>query len=58
MVQATLLDPIAVVCQSGSRHIAWQQTRVIPVADAAEAGELAAAIVKTKVGRGYELVGL
>jgi len=55
-IQATLFDPIAVVCQYGSRHTAWQQTRVIPVADAAEAEELAASIVKTKVGRGYVVV--
>ena len=55
-IQATLFDPIAVVCQYGSRHTAWQQMRVIPVADAAEAEELAAAIVKAKVGWGYEVV--
>ena len=55
-IQATLFDPIAVICQYGSRHRAWQQTRVIPVANAAEAEELAAKIVKAKVGRGYEVV--
>ena len=55
-IQATLFDPMAVICQYGSRHTAWQQTRVIPVANAVEAEELAAAIVEAKVGRGYEVV--
>ena len=41
-IQARLFDPIAVVCQYGSRHTAWQMTRLIPVADAAEAEELEA----------------
>ena len=30
MIQATLFDPIAVVCQFGSRHTAWQQTDHCP----------------------------
>ena len=35
-IHATLLDPIAVVCQYGSRYTVRQQTWVKPVADAAE----------------------
>ena len=55
-IQETLLDPIAVVCQYGSRHTSWQQTRVIPVQNTAVAEELVASIVAEKVKRGYKKI--
>lgn len=52
-VQRTLLDPVAVVCQYGSRHTSWQQTRVLPAASREEAEALAGKIVAAKLRRGY-----
>ena len=55
-VQPTLLDEIAVVCAWGSRETSFQQTRIIPVHSQVQAQNLAADIVKKKIGRGYRFV--
>ena len=54
-IQATLLEPIAVMCMWGSRDTAYQQTKVTPVATLQEAEILAEKIVKDKIKRGYIL---
>ena len=55
-VQATLFEPVAVICAWGSRHTAYQQVRILSVTGEAEARALAAQIVATKCRRGYEVV--
>jgi predicted DNA-binding WGR domain protein len=55
-IQATLLDPVAVVCLYGRRHTSGHHIWVRPAATAAEAEEIAAAIVAKRLKRGYEIV--
>lgn len=55
-VQATLFEPLAVVCAYGSRRTNWQQVRIIPAGNPTLAQEIAQTIVSTKLRRGYELV--
>lgn len=55
-VQATLLDPIAVVCAYGNWDTAWQQMRVHPVSSQTEAQDLAEDILRQKLKRGYTTV--
>ena len=56
IVQATLFEPVAVICAWGSRHTSYQQVRIISVRDEAEARALAGKIVAIKQRRGYEIV--
>ena len=44
-VQATLLEPLAVVCAYGSWETPWQQLRVLPVSSSTEAQDLADTIL-------------
>ena len=55
-VQATLLEPLAVVCAYGSWESPWQQLRVLPVSSPAEAQDLAATILDQKLNRGYQVI--
>ena len=55
-VQASLLDPVAVICAWGNRRNSYQQLRVLPAASQEEALARAAEIVKMKLARGYEIV--
>ena len=55
-VQASLLDPVAVICAWGNRRNSYQQLRVLPAASWEEALETAQHMVKQKLARGYELV--
>ena len=55
-VQASLLDPMAVICAWGNRRNSYQQLRVLPATSREEALETAQNIVKQKLARGYELV--
>ena len=55
-VQASLLDPVAVICAWGNRRNSYQQLRVLPAASWEEAHETAQDMVKKKVARGYEIV--
>ena len=52
-VQATLLDPVAVVCIWGSRRSSYQRVQIIPVATSSEATTRAEKIVRKKLQRGY-----
>lgn len=52
-VQATLFDPVAVVCSWGNRRTSYQRMRVLQVDAPESATELAAAIVAQKSRRGY-----
>ena len=56
LVQASLLDPVAVICAWGSRRSSYQQLRVFPAASREEALDTAQSMVKQKVARGYEVV--
>jgi predicted DNA-binding WGR domain protein len=56
IVQASLLDPVAVICAWGNRRNSYQQLRVLPVASWEEALQAAQGIVKQKLGRGYEVI--
>ena len=55
-VQATLFEPVAVLCAWGSRHTAYQQIRIVSVSGKAEARAVAEKIVAIKCRRGYEVV--
>jgi len=55
-VQASLLDPVAVICAWGNRRNSYQQLRVLPAASWEEALQAAQGIVKQKLGRGYEVI--
>lgn len=55
-VQATLLDPIAVICAYGSRESTWQRVHIIPKDSRTEAEIFAEGILKRKLKRGYEIV--
>jgi len=55
-VQASLLDPVAVICAWGNRRNSYQQLRVLPAASREEALQTAQGIVQQKLGRGYEIV--
>ena len=55
-VQASLLDPVAVICAWGNRRNSYQQLRVLPAASWTEAHETAQDMVKKKLDRGYEIV--
>jgi predicted DNA-binding WGR domain protein len=55
-VQASLLDPVAVICAWGNRRNSYQQLRVLPAASWEEAHETAQDMVKKKVARGYDIV--
>ena len=52
-VQATLLDPVAVVCVWGSRRSGYQRLRVLPAESVEEAAAVFERIVRQKVRRGY-----
>lgn len=52
-VQATLLEPWAVVCGWGSLRTRYERWRIIPCASAEEAQERMAQIVAAKRRRGY-----
>jgi predicted DNA-binding WGR domain protein len=53
VVQATLLDSVAVVCVWGSRRSGYQRLRVLPAASFEEARQLANRVVRQKIRRGY-----
>lgn len=55
-IQASLLEPVAVVCAYGSWETSWQQLRVLPVFSQDEAQAVAATILRQKLQRGYEIV--
>jgi predicted DNA-binding WGR domain protein len=55
-VTKTLLDPVAVLCAWGSRHTAYQQTRVFAMPSRESAETRVRAIVKQKLKRGYHVV--
>ena len=55
-VQATLFEPVAVICAWGNRRNSYQKLRVLPAASREEALETAQDIVKQKLKRGYEIV--
>lgn len=55
-VQASLFDPVAVVCAWGSRRTAYYQLRVRPAGSTEEALVTAKKIVQQKVKRGYRAV--
>ena len=55
-VQASLLDPVAVICAWGNRRNSYQQLRVMPATSREEALQTAQGIVKQKLGRGYEII--
>ena len=55
-VQATLFEPLAVVCAWGDRRTTYQRLRILPVATAGEAEALASQIIAQKLRRGYEFV--
>lgn len=48
-IQASLLEPIAVVCAYGSRGNSWQQLRVLPVSSQDEVQDVAAIILRQKL---------
>jgi predicted DNA-binding WGR domain protein len=52
-VQATLLDPVAVVCIWGSRRSSYQRLQLHPVTTPEEARQMAEKIVRGKMRRGY-----
>ena len=52
-VQASLFDPVAVVCAWGSRRTAYQKLQVRPAGSTEEALATAKKIVQQKVKRGY-----
>lgn len=52
-VQATLLDPVAVVCIWGSRRSSYQRVQIIPMATSSEATTRAEKIARKKLQRGY-----
>jgi predicted DNA-binding WGR domain protein len=52
-VQATLLDPVAVVCIWGSRRSSYQRMQVHPASTREEAQQVAAKIIRAKMRRGY-----
>lgn len=56
LVQATLLEPVAVICAWGNRQNAYQQLRILPAESWAEAQAWAQRIVEQKLKRGYQLV--
>ena len=53
-VQATLFHPCSVVIAWGRRDNDFQQWRVIPVESRAQADQVAAKIVESKIKRGYQ----
>jgi predicted DNA-binding WGR domain protein len=55
-VQATLFEPVAVVCAWGSRETTYQQLRIFPAENEREAQALATNIVAQKLKRGYVMV--
>ena len=55
-VQATLFEPVAVICTWGNRRNSYQQLRVLPAGSQAEALATAQKIVEQKLARGYERV--
>lgn len=52
-IQATLLDPVAVVCVWGSRRSSYQRLQVHPAATPEEALKTAEKIVRGKIRRRY-----
>jgi len=56
LVQASLLDPVAVICAWGNRRTTYQRMRVLPAASVAEAQATADKIIRQKVRRGYQVV--
>jgi len=54
-VQATLFCPCSVVVAWGRRDNDFQQWRVIPVESRAQADQVAAKIVDSKIKRGYQV---
>ena len=55
-VQATLFEPVAVICAWGNRRNSYQQLRVLPAHSEDEAFTVAQKIVEQKLARGYALV--
>lgn len=55
-VQATLLDPVTVVCCYGSRETSWQQVRALPTGSPDEARALLEKITRCKLRRGYKII--
>lgn len=55
-VQATLLEPLAVVCAYGSWETPWQQLRVLPVSSSTEAQDLADTILDRKLNQGSQVM--
>jgi predicted DNA-binding WGR domain protein len=55
-VQATLFEPVAVICAWGNRRNSYQQLRVLPAHSEGEALTIAQKIVEQKLARGYALV--
>ncbi|NPV86278.1 MAG: WGR domain-containing protein [Anaerolineae bacterium] len=53
-VQATLLDPFAVVCAWGSLRTKYRRQRSIPCAGWVEAERTAEKIIEQKLHRGYK----
>jgi predicted DNA-binding WGR domain protein len=53
VVQATLLDPVAVVCVWGSRRSSYQRLQVHDAATPEEAQMMAEKIIRAKIRRGY-----
>jgi predicted DNA-binding WGR domain protein len=54
-VQATLFEPVAVICAWGNRRNSYQQLRVLPAQSEGEAFTLAQKIVEQKLARGYAI---
>ena len=54
-IQATLLEPAAVVCVWGSRRSSYQRLQVHPASTQEEARQLGKKIVQRKIRRGYRL---
>ncbi len=52
-IQATLLEPLAVVCVWGSRRSGYQRLQVHPANSQEEAQKAAEKIVRGKIRRGY-----
>lgn len=52
-VQATLLEPVAIVCVWGSRRSSYQRMRVLPAVSVEEAQATVERIVRAKEKRGY-----
>lgn len=56
-LQATLLEPLAVVCGWGSLRSRYARWRIIPCADRTEAERLAQRLLRSKLRRGYRFRG-